>query len=366
MTDTDVRTSPLDTVHRDAGARMTAFAGWSMPLQYEGIIAEHLQVRRSAGIFDVSHMGELRVRGADRIAALQRLLSNDLRRIPNLGDAQYTLLLNERGGIEDDLIAYRLGDDELLLVVNAANIAHDAALLAGIADDESDAWGMLALQGPVALDVLADRAGVDVRELAPFHFVAADIAGHACIVATTGYTGEAGCEVLVPVAGATDVWNLLVADERVAPCGLGARDTLRLEACFPLHGNDLDADRDPIGAGLAFAAPATVAADGLGGPGHEAVDAIRAAGPARRLVPVLADGRGIPRAGATVSSLDGSRPLGEVTSGTMSPVLRTGIALAWIETASAGIDVQVSIDVRGTDVPARTVRRPFVARGSLR
>lgn len=365
MTDAAERMTPLHAAHVAAGARMTPFAGWSMPLQYEGILAEHLQVRRSAGCFDVSHMGQLRVRGAERIEALQRMVSNDLRRIPEPGDAQYTLLFGDGGGIEDDLIAYRIAEDELLLVVNAANREHDAALLAGIADDESDEWAMLALQGPLALDVLAERAGVDVREVAAFRFVDADIAGHRGMVATTGYTGEAGCEVLVPAAGAQDAWELLTADERVQPCGLGARDTLRLEACFPLHGNDLGTATDPIGAGLGFAAPASVAADGRGGAGHDAIDRIRASGPARRLVPLLAEGRGIPRAGASVSRPDGE-VVGVVSSGTMSPVLRTGIALAWIDAADAVVDAAVSIDVRGTAVPARIVRRPFVARGSLR
>jgi aminomethyltransferase len=291
--------------------------------------------------------------GAEAIAAAQGLLSNDLARIPDVGQAQYSMLLNEDGGIEDDLIAYRIDAEELRLVVNAANRAHDAQLLDGIAEDVSDGWGMLALQGPHALDVLADVTGVDVRGERPFHFVGAPIADAACIVATTGYTGERGCELLVPADGARAVWDQLLADERVTPTGLGARDTLRLEACYPLHGNDIGPDRDPIGAGLGFAAPA-----GL----HDSIDRIREQGPAQKLVPIRVDGRGIPRAGTEV--LAGDRRVGTVTSGTMSPVLRTGIALAWVDAEAVAHETPLELDIRGSRAAAGIVARPFV-RGSL-
>ena len=357
MTDT-LRRTPLHAVHEAAGAKLVPFAGWEMPLQYEGIVAEHMAVREQAGLFDVSHMGQLRVQGADAIAAAQRVLSNDLSRIAEVGQAQYTTLLDDDGCIHDDLIAYRLAADEILLVVNAANRAHDAQLLDGIATDESDGWAMLALQGPVALDVLAERSGVDVRDLAPFHFVSAPIADAAVIVATTGYTGERGCELLVPADGAVDLWNLLVADEHVSPCGLGARDTLRLEACYPLHGNDIGPDRDPIGAGLGFAAPAGV----TDSPAHRAIDRIRETGAAQKLVPVEVPGRGIPRAGMDV--LVDDAVVGTVTSGTMSPILRRGIGLAWIDARLASTGTLLQLDVRGTLTDAVVVARPFV-RGSL-
>lgn len=329
---------------------MVPFAGWRMPLQYDGIIAEHMAVRSSAGLFDVSHMGELRVSGADAIARAQTLLSNDLSRIPDIGQAQYSMLLNADGGIEDDLIVYRIAPDELLLVVNAANCEHDAALLDGIATDESAGWAMLALQGPVALDVLADIAGVDVRDEKPFHFVSAPIADSAVLVAMTGYTGERGCELMLPADGAVALWELLAADPRVTACGLGCRDTLRLEACFPLHGNDIDATRNPIGAGLGFAAPAGV---------HDSIDRIRDAGPDQKLVPVTVTGRGIPRAGTTIHVDDAQ--VGIVTSGTMSPVLRHGIALAWIDTAHTAVDTVLELDIRGNRVDAVVAPRPFVA-----
>jgi aminomethyltransferase len=352
MPDT-LRRTPLHAAHVNLGAKLVPFAGWEMPIQYEGIIAEHMAVRERAGLFDVSHMGQLRVSGDESIAQAQRLLSNDLARIPNVGEAQYTMLLNDEGGIEDDLIAYRIAEDELLLVVNAANRAHDARLLRGIAQDESDGWAMLALQGPIALDVLADLTGVDVREERPFHFVGAPIADAACIVATTGYTGERGCELLVPADGARDVWDLLLEGGRVTPCGLGARDTLRLEACYPLHGNDIGPGVDPVGAGLGFAAPA-----GL----HASIDRIRDEGARRRLVPIRVDGRGIPRPATRVLFED--ELVGTVTSGTMSPVLRQGIALAWVDARHATIGSELELDIRGTRAAARVVERPFV-RGSL-
>lgn len=349
-----LRRTPLDEVHEQAGAKLVPFAGWRMPLQYEGIIAEHMAVRERAGLFDVSHMGQLRVVGAEAITRLQRVLSNDLARIPDVGQAQYSMLLNDDAGIEDDLIAYRVAYDELLLVVNAANREHDADLLRGVARDESDGWAMVALQGPRALDVLADRTGIDVRGGDSFRFVTAPVAGHACIVATTGYTGERGCEILMPAEGAAAIWELLAVDPSVTPCGLGARDTLRLEACFPLHGSDIGPDADPIGAGLGFAAPANVGDS----PAHLAIDRIRAAGPSRRLVPIRVQGRGIPRAATPV--FVGETPVGSVTSGTMSPVLRTGIALAWLDEAHAGTGTQVELDIRGTRAAAEVVARPFV------
>ncbi|MEO6867164.1 MAG: glycine cleavage system aminomethyltransferase GcvT [Gaiellales bacterium] len=345
----ELKRTPLDWIHEQAGAKLVAFAGWRMPIQYEGIIAEHMAVRERAGLFDVSHMGELSVVGADAIAELQHQLSNDLSRIPEIGQAQYTMLLNAEGGIEDDLIVYRIAPEELLLVVNAANREHDAQLLAGIAQDVSDGWAMLALQGPLALDVLHDVSGIDVRDASTFSFISAPIAEAAVIVAMTGYTGERGCELLVPADGAADLWRLLIADERVTACGLGARDTLRLEACFPLQGKDIGPDRNPIGAGLGFAAPAGM---------HDAIDRLREQGPSERLVPIRVSGRGIPRAGTDVYV--GDERIGTVTSGTMSPVLREGIALAWLDIAHAAVDTSVELDIRGTRVPAQVVKRPFV------
>lgn len=358
----ELRRTPLHGWHASAGAKLVPFAGWDMPLQYDGILAEHAAVRTRAGLFDVSHMGQLHVVGSEAVDRVQRQLSNDLDRIADVGHAQYSMLLNDAGGIEDDLIVYRIAPDELLLVVNASNRSHDATLLADVAQDVSDGWAMLALQGPLALDVLAEAAGVDVRDEPPFHFISAPIADAAVLVAMTGYTGERGCELLVPADGALAVWALLAADERVSPCGLGARDTLRLEACYPLHGNDIDSTRDPISAGLAFAAPRDLHRPELEGAPHASLRKIRAAGPRQKLVPVRVAGRGIPRAGTPV--LRDGVVVGAVSSGTMSPVLREGIGLAWVEEAVAATGTEISLDVRGSLVDASVVARPFV-RGSL-
>lgn len=357
--DAPLRRTPLDAVHEQAGAKLVPFAGWRMPLQYDGIIAEHQAVRSSAGLFDVSHMGQLSIDGHEAIARAQRSLSNDLGRIPEEGHAQYSMVLNEQGGIEDDVIAYRFLEDEVLLVVNAANSDHDAELFEGIASDVSDRWAMLALQGPLALDVAADVLDADVRDLPTFRSRAVAFDGRWMLVATTGYTGERGCEILLPPEIAVAVWNLLAGDERVTPCGLGARDTLRLEACYPLHGNDIGPERDPISAGLAFAAPRDVPG---GGPAHDGLRAIRDAGPRQKLVPVAVTGRGIPRSGTTV--LVGDDEVGTVTSGTMSPILRRGIALAWIDAAHSVVGTELTLDIRGTRVDATVAARPFV-RGSL-
>lgn len=354
-----LRRSPLDDIHDAAGARMVPFAGWRMPVQYGGVLAEHHAVRTSAGIFDVSHMGQFVVRGESAHASLQRVLGNSLDRLADVGHAQYTLLLNDAGGIEDDLIAYRREHGEYLLVVNASRREHDLAWLrrevdAGcIVEDVSDSWAMLALQGPAALGVLAD-AYVDLLDTPAFRSVDVVLEGERCIVATTGYTGEQGCEMLVPTAAAAAVWTRITSDPRVTPCGLAARDTLRLEACFPLHGNDITPETDAVSAGLGW----TIGWDTPQFTGAEALRAVRDAGPARRLVPLRAEGRGIPRAGCAVHVPSGE-VIGTVSSGTMSPTLGVGIALAWIEAEHASVDSGVTIDVRGRRVQAIVSRRPF-------
>lgn len=359
MTDAAVKElnlSPLDGVHRAANAKLVPFAGWSMPIQYQGIVAEHRAVRTCAGLFDVSHMGQLFVSGEAAVSEIQSRLSNDLSKITQVGSAQYSMLLNDNGGIEDDLIVYRIAKDELILVVNAANREHDVGLLGNLVEDVSAGWAMLALQGPMTLEVLSDVAGVDVKAQPSFSFVSAPIADAAVIIAITGYTGERGCELLVPADGAEALWELIAADSRVTLCGLGARDTLRLEACFPLHGSDLDAETNPIEAGLGFAAPAGISSS----PPHLAIDRIRgeSGSDQRRLTPILITGRGIPRSGMTV--YDGDDVIGVTTSGTLSPTLRQGIALAWLKSTCADVGTNLQVDIRGKKVEAVVVKRPFV------
>jgi glycine cleavage system T protein (aminomethyltransferase) len=337
-----LRRTPLFERHAALGARLVPFAGWEMPVQYAGIVSEHRAVRRSAGIFDVSHMGELRIAGDGARDYLQARLSNDLDRI-DVGQAQYTLLTNDRGGIVDDLIVYRLAPDDYLLVVNAANVESDHAALPE-ADDVSDDWAYLAVQGPEALE----RLGLEVE---PFSVrTEVDVLGVSCLVAGTGYTGERGCELGCAPEYAVALWDAILA-RGVEACGLGARDTLRLEVCYPLHGNDITPERTPIEAGLGWAC--ALDKDFTG------VDILRRQkeeGPAQRLVAFLMEDPGIPRAGMAIA--EG----GEVTSGTLSPTLDVGIGLGYVPARLAEVGTELTLDLRGRSRRARIVKKPFYQR----
>ena len=340
------RRTPLHDRHLAAGARMVPFAGWEMPVQYEGVIPEHRAVREHAGIFDVSHMGQLEVRGPAALEFLQTMLSNDLSRI-GMGQAQYTLLLDERGCPIDDLIAYRLDDDHLLLVVNAGRVDDDRDWLAGrardgaVLDDRSADMAMLALQGPAALDL------VELPPLAPFEFTRAEVCGVLGIVARTGYTGEPGVEIMVAPDKAGALWDKLVA-AGATPAGLGARDTLRLEVCYPLHGNDITPETDAISAGLGWACALETEFTGV-----ETLRRIKAEGPVRKLVPFVMEERAVPRQGM---SFEGG---GEVTSGTHSPMLDVGIGMGYVPTEMAPPESELVIDVRGKPRRARVVKKPI-------
>ncbi len=337
-----LRRTPLYERHAALGARLVPFAGWEMPVQYSSIGEEHRAVRTSAGVFDVSHMGELRATGDGARGYLQGRLSNDLERIAS-GQAQYTLLTNERGGIVDDLIAYRRGDDDYLLVVNAANVDADQRALSE-AENVSDHWAYLAVQGPKALELLE-------VEIEPFAFREdVDVLGVRCLVAGTGYTGERGCELGCAPEDAGALWDALLA-RGVEPCGLGARDTLRLEVCYPLHGNDISPERTPLEAGLGWACALGKAFTG--------VDALRRQqeeGPVQKLVAFVMDDPGIPRAGMRIA--EG----GEVTSGTLSPTLEVAIGLGYVPTALATPGTDITIDLRGRPRRAHIVRKPFYKR----
>jgi aminomethyltransferase len=326
---------------------MVPFAGWEMPVQYDGVIPEHLAVRTHAGLFDVSHMGQLEIRGGGAIAFVQRMLSNDIDRI-GAGRAQYTLLLNERGCPIDDLIAYRFADDHVLLVVNAARVDADrewleAHLDAGVElDDLSEGVAMLALQGPAALGL------VELPALEPFAFSDALVCGVRAIVARTGYTGEPGVELMVASEKAVPLWDALTA-AGAKPAGLGARDTLRLEVCYPLYGSDLDEDHTALEAGLGWVC-ALAAKDFVGA---DALRAQRDAGGHDRLVAMRVEGRGIPRQGMPV------KPAGAVTSGTMSPSLQVGIGMGYVPDSLAAEGTELEIDARGRPVAAKVARKPL-------
>jgi glycine cleavage system T protein (aminomethyltransferase) len=342
----DLRRTPLYERHVGAGARMVPFAGWEMPVQYEGVIPEHHAVREDCGVFDVSHMGQLHVEGPNAHALLQSLLSNDLERIGD-GEAQYTLLTNDRGGIVDDLIAYRITAHHFLLVVNAGNRqaafewAKEREIRGSEVRDASDEYGLLAVQGPRAIK----RLGL---EHAPaFTHTMGELDGIEVMVCRTGYTGEEGVELLCPAEDAVALWDAVVA-RGARPCGLGARDTLRLEVCYPLHGNDITQDTDAISAGLGWTCSL-----GKEFTGVEELRRIKEEGPRRRLVAFVMDEKAIPRQGMGIAGG------GEVTSGTHSPMLDVGIGLGYVPSENAAPGTELTIDVRGKPRQARTVTKPI-------
>jgi aminomethyltransferase len=338
--------TPLHDLHVALGARMVPFAGWEMPVQYEGVIPEHKAVRNDCGVFDVSHMGELEVEGPRATELLQATLSNDLDRI-GPGQAQYTLLTNEHGGIIDDLIAYRLDDFRYLLIVNAANRAADFDWLkereipGSDVRDVSDEYALLAVQGPRSIE----RLGLPHANA--FTFAEATIDGVDCIVNRTGYTGERGCEILVMAEDAVPLWER-VLERGAVPCALGARDTLRLEVCFPLHGQDITPETDAISAGLGWCCRLDKEFSGA-----QNLREIKARGPERKLVPFVMDDKAVPRTGM---GIEGG---GEVTSGTHSPMLDRGIGLGYVPAASAAAETQLTIDVRGRSRRGHVVKRPI-------
>jgi aminomethyltransferase len=352
--------TPLYEQHLDLGARVVDFAGWEMPVQYEGIREEHSAVRRHAGMFDVSHMGQVEVEGLGTLAFLQRVLSNDVAKVP-IGGAQYSCLCNEQGGVLDDLFAYRLGADRYLIVTNAANHGADLEWLGrqscdfdAIVRDVADRYAMLAVQGPHAREVLTRTLGV---ELPPrFHIAHVQIGRRPALACGTGYTGEDGVELLVDPEVAVPVWRELL-DAGVVPCGLGARDTLRLEACYPLHGNELTPERNPIEAGLGWCCK-----EETGFVGAEAIARARAEGTAEELVAFEIEGQGIPRGGNPV--LQGDERIGEVTSGTYAPSLERGAGMAYLRSGLAEVGTEIEIDVRGKRRPARIASRPLYSKRS--
>jgi aminomethyltransferase len=338
--------TPLHDRHVALGARMVPFAGWEMPVQYEGVIPEHRAVRTDAGVFDVSHMGELEVEGPRTTELLQSLLSNDLAKI-GPGQAQYTLLTNERGGIVDDLIAYQLDEFRVLLIVNASNREDDFRWLkereirGTEVSDRSSEFGLLAVQGPRAFE----RLGLPAAR--PFTFAEAELGGVPVMVNRTGYTGEDGCELLCDAGDTPRLWAWVLA-QGVTPCGLGSRDTLRLEVCYPLHGNDIGPDTDAISAGLGW-----VCALDKDFTGAEELRRTKAEGPRRRLVAFTMEERAIPRHGMPI------REGGEVTSGTHSPMLDRGIGMGYVDAVSAEPGTPITIGVRGRDRAARIVPKPI-------
>ena len=347
-----LKRTPLHDRHAAAGARLVPFAGWEMPVQYAGIREEHVAVRTKVGVFDVSHMGEIETSGAGAEAFLQRILSNDVSKIAEDG-AQYSVLCKDDGGVLDDLFTYRLGPDRFLTVTNASNHEKDLAWFQQHAaghdvkvEDRLHDYAMLAVQGPDARALVQTLADGELPKR--FRTATLSVAGAPdVLVAGTGYTGEDGVELLLPPQHATTVWDALTQGG-ATPVGLGARDTLRLEVCFHLYGNDLSEDRGPIEAGLGWCCK-----EDTGFIGSEAVRNARADGTAEQLAPFVLTGPGIARQGNPV--VGG----GEVTSGTLSPCLNQGIGMAYLPTGSTEPGTAFEIDVRGKQRPAEVRTKPL-------
>lgn len=364
--------TPLHEEHVALGAKMVPFAGWEMPIQYpSGIVTEHRAVRATAGMFDLSHMGEVYLRGPEAGRAADRLVSSDIAGL-GIGQARYGLFCNERGTIVDDVIVYRLEPETYLIVVNASNVAKDVAhvrrhLPAGVdLEDASMETALIAVQGPRAAVILASITDLEIREasiedLAPFAVSAARVGGARAWVARTGYTGEDGFEVFVPWERAVGPWSRLIAAggaAGLAPVGLGARDTLRLEARYSLYGNEIDETTDPIEAGLGWTCH--LEKDFVG---RDRVAEAKARGPARKLVGLVVDD-GVARHGHVV--VHEGKPVGGVTSGTFGPTVAKNIALAYVPAPLAKAGTELAVRIRERDVPARVVRTPFYKRAEGR
>ena len=373
-----LKRTPLYDRHREAGARLVEFAGWEMPVQYEGVIDEHRAVRTAAGLFDVSHMGEIAVSGPGAAALLERLTPNDVSKLVP-GRAHYSGLLTERGTYVDDLLVYRLAEDDFLVVVNASNAGRDFEWIAARAEDTggsgakvedvSDDWALLALQGPKAIEILTPLTDVDLSKLRYYGFARGRVAGAPAIVSRTGYTGEDGVELYVRPDDAPALWQRLLDEGRdrgVAPAGLGARDTLRLEAGMALYGHEIDETTTPLEAGLDW----VVKLEKGEFVGREALAAQRAGGLARKLVGFTVSGRGIARQGHRVvadgTDQDGpsveSVEVGAVTSGTWSPTFDKALGMAYVPVAMAEPGTPLGLDVRGKRLEAVVAPLPFYRR----
>src|SRR3954468_8173565 len=366
----DERTSPLHDAHTAAGASFTDFAGWQMPVRYSSDLAEHHAVRKAAGLFDLSHMGEILVVGPEAAQALNYALAGKLSAIAE-GQAKYSLLLGRDGGILDDLVVYRTGDDRYLVVANASNRALVAEELRDrcsifdcVVEDESDDIALIALQGPIAEEILRNVDGFDLPgldDLKYYRSIAADFRGHPVLVARTGYTGEDGFEFYLAPERAAELWEALIetgGGSGLVPAGLAARDTLRLEAGMPLYGHELSTTTFPVQAGLGRVVALSKEGDFVGRAAIEEGPAPDA----RVLVGLIAEGKRAGRAGYPIVVPDGAQIVGEVTSGALSPTLGVPISMAYVDPEYAELGTALHLDVRGTRVPASVVALPFYKR----
>jgi aminomethyltransferase len=362
--DSSILRTALHEEHVRLGARMAPFAGWEMPIQYQGVMAEHAAVRNAAGLFDVSHMGEVEISGPQAEAFLDRLTPNAVSRLAT-GQAHYTALLTPEGTFIDDLLIYRLASGRFLLVVNAANAGKDLEWIQEQADDEvevldvSHRYALLALQGPRAAAILGRALERDVATLRSFHFTVDALPAGQCLVSRTGYTGEDGFEIYLPPEEAPAMWRKILAagqQDGVVPVGLGARDTLRLEAALPLYGQDIDADHTPLAAGVKF----IVKMDKGDFIGRDALVRQQQEGLQERLTGFAITGRGIARHGHLVSVA--GKVVGPVTSGTHSPTMKRAIGMAYLPMEHREKGTRVTVEIRGKEVEAEVVPLPFYRR----
>ncbi|MGQ9572593.1 MAG: glycine cleavage system aminomethyltransferase GcvT [Dehalococcoidia bacterium] len=362
-----LRRTALYAEHVALGARLVPFAGWEMPLQYKGIVEEHHTVRQRVGLFDVSHMGRLEVTGPDAAPFLRSLATYDIARLA-VGEGHYAVVCQEDGGILDDVYVFRLGDERFLTVVNSANAErigdwaqqHLAPSLRARVEDRQAQTVMLALQGPQAAQQIARIVPSVAKALRPRHCTEVSLAEATAFISRTGYTGEDGFEVILPSQAGVGLWRSLV-EQDVQPCGLGARDSLRLEAALLLYGNDIDTTTNPLEAGLGWVVTFDDGADFIG---REALLRIREAGLQRHLACLKAQDRGVMRAGCTV--LRAGREVGRLTSGGFSPTLGVSIGMAYLPTELASVGTELEVDVRGKPLRAQVVQRPFYKRPKTR
>jgi aminomethyltransferase len=364
---TMLKHTPLFETHRRLGARLVEFGGWEMPVQYSGIIEEHRAVRERAGMFDVSHMGEFRVEGPGALDFLQSLVPNDVARLA-VHQALYTQLCRPSGGTVDDLLIYRLGENAYMTVVNAGTMEKDWAWFTGYAaghDDViltniSDQIALIAVQGPLAEHILQGLTEMPLAEIAYYHFRPGTVSGIECLISRTGYTGEDGFELYGPPERAAELWDAVLAAGQphgLLPAGLGARDTLRLEAGYCLYGHELTDDITPLEAGLGWSVKLNKGADFIG---RQALADEKQNGLPRKLVGIELSERGVPRAGYPI--LRDGQVTGEVTSGTMSLTFNRPVALGYVPPADAAPGTSLAIEIRGKAVPAVVVALPFYKR----
>lgn len=360
--------TPLIDRHRFAGAKLIDFAGWEMPIQYTGVVDEYHTVRSKAGLFDVSHMGRLVVTGAGAAEFLQRLTTNNVHRLA-VGQAHYSMICNEWGGIKDDIFVYRIAEAEFLLCVNASNRAkildwiraHHRTVDTCRIEDRSASLAQIAIQGPASRDILLDLGADHIGALKLHHAYESVLSGIPCFVARTGYTGELGYELTVPAENAAQLWDRISETGRargLKPAGLGSRDLLRLEMAYLLYGNDISEDTTPLEAGVEW----TVDFQKGEFVGSKAILAQKQAGAARRLVAFELLEKGVPRHGFKILDPSSSQVIGEVTSGNLSPLLQKGIGLGYVPVAQAEPGSAIQIDIRGKALTATVVKPPFYKR----